>query len=63
MHEEDLSLEASRAGTGAAIPMADSDEPTLDIDLSDDHGSHGGQALSEDELLMDLNTTDDREKH
>jgi pSer/pThr/pTyr-binding forkhead associated (FHA) protein len=53
-------LEESAEGD-SPIPMA-GDEPTLDIDLSDDQG-HQGQPLSEDELLLDLNTHDEREKH
>jgi hypothetical protein len=43
--------------------MADSNAPTLDLDLENDHGAEGGHVLSEDELLLDLNLKDDNDKH
>lgn len=60
---DELSVEGSHAGSGAPLPMADSNAPTLDLDLDSDHGAEGGHALSEDELLLDLNLKDDNDKH
>lgn len=59
---DELSPEGSHAGSGAPIPMADSNAPTLDLDLDGDHGAEG-HVLSEDELLLDLNLKDDHDKH
>lgn len=60
---DELSVEGSHAGSGAPLPMADSNAPTLDLDLDSDHSADGGHVLSEDELLLDLNLKDDHDKH
>jgi predicted component of type VI protein secretion system len=63
---DDISVEGSHAGSAheAPIPMsAEGDEPTLDLDLDNDHCAEGGHVLSEDELLLDLNLKDDHDKH
>jgi hypothetical protein len=61
---DELSVEGSHAGAShAPIPMADSNAPTLDLDLENDHGAEGCHVLSEDELLLDLNLKDDNDKH
>jgi pSer/pThr/pTyr-binding forkhead associated (FHA) protein len=64
--EPEFNVTEAPAGSGSGIPLATGDvhgeEPTLDLDLDSHHADDEHLPISEDDLLLDLNTREESGK-